>query len=48
MMDDNAQRCLTDGSEVVKHDVAVATLRSDRISNQTYPNQPNGFLSMDA
>ena len=48
MMDDYAQRCLTDGSEVVKHGLHVATLRSYRISNQTYPNQPNGFLSMDA
>ena len=44
-MDDNAQRCLTDGSEVVKLKASVVTLRSDRNSNQTYPNQPNGFLS---
>ena len=47
LMDDNAQRCLTDGSEAVSTMLPLRRFVAT-VSNQTYPYQPNGFLSTNA
>ena len=47
LMDDNAQRCLTDGSEAISTMLPLRRFVAT-VSNQTYPYQPNGFLSTNA